>query len=176
MTTPAPITSWRDVDERLGRLRTIDAKSKAIAADIDKRIQELVDEKTARLAPLTAERDELHEAIGTFAAAHRTSLPAGKKSLRLAHGVVGWRKGTPKVRWIVNEADAVGRLRARGHVEVFQVKETIDKSALRELPPTELEHCGVQVVQSTSLYIKLHEEPLVEYPELPVVAAPENAQ
>ena len=75
-----------------------DASINKINADIELQCAKIREKRQADLTRLTAERDAAFETLQSFATENQTELFAKKKSLEMAHGVIGFRTGTPKLK------------------------------------------------------------------------------
>lgn len=75
-----------------------DASINKIQAEIELQCAKIREKRQADLTRLTAERDAAFETLQSFATENQTELFAKKKSLEMAHGVIGFRTGTPKLK------------------------------------------------------------------------------
>jgi phage host-nuclease inhibitor protein Gam len=167
--TPIPtdidsIASWQDVDVGMGVLRRTDAELSRVAIDVDEQIAQLEATKLEQSAPLVARRDRIETAITEYSNAHRAEIKLPAKSVKLTHGVVGWKKAAPKVELAGTEEATIKLLKLRGHTECIRVTEEIDKKKLLDLGSGEARLCGVTITQTERLNIKLNQGKLVEYP------------
>ena len=75
-----------------------DASINKIQAEIELQCAKIREKRQADLTRLTAERDAAFETLQSFATENQAELFAKKKSLEMAHGVIGFRTGTPKLK------------------------------------------------------------------------------
>lgn len=162
------IRTWEDVDVALGILRTVDARTATINADHDVKIQAIQEAKQKAIQPYTDKRDRIAAMLEAFVRANRPTL--GKKpeakSRKLVHGVVGFKKGNPKLVFVQPEEAVKRLLKMRGHLECVVTTEEVKKDAVKALPPTEQALCGVRVDQGEDFYYKLNTDEPVEYPDV----------
>jgi phage host-nuclease inhibitor protein Gam len=81
-----------EADTFLRRMAKIDRKTKWIDDDLIARIAALQASAALRLKKLKQERTELILGLHEFAKYSRRTLFTSKKSVRLSHGTIGWRR------------------------------------------------------------------------------------
>jgi phage host-nuclease inhibitor protein Gam len=158
------IESWEDCDVALGVLRRTDALLTRIAVDLDEEIAKYQQLKMKRAGAPKARRDRVEAQVTEFATTHRDELDPKKKSVKLTHGTIAWKKAKPAVEYAESEEATMRQLKVRGHLQCIRVKEELDKNELAKLPAGEARLCGVVVTQTERLSIKLADDPIVEYP------------
>lgn len=161
--TVTTIATWEGADRALGVLRLIAARLDGVNATFDARIQALQEQKAARAADLLEHRKRIEELLEGFAPGARRSMPATRKSMKLVHGVIGWRKSAAKLKYTTSAKYTMQALKARGHTDCVKVKESIDKAALKKLSDTERAHVGVALVSSEVFFYELNGDPIVDY-------------
>ena len=138
--------SWADADKTLKKIgetaSKIAAKEAAATAKIEQAKATLKRETDA----LVAEKTSLLHDVEEFAKLHKAELTeeAGKKSIVLNHGSLGFRKST-KIK-LVKVAKIVERIKAKGRAfadKHLHIKESPNKEALRKLDDETLESLGV---------------------------------
>ncbi len=168
-TTEAPaavtITTWEQLDGRLGELRIIKSKLDGVSATFDKRIQAVQEKKSAAAKPFLAEAELLEAAVLAFVAKHKADLGDKKKSRKLVHGTVGFRLTTAKVVFVKGEAAAMAALRARGQTQCVIVEESVSKTECKKLPPHEMKLAGIELKRDEAAFYELTDSPIVEYPD-----------
>ena len=75
-----------------------DAGINKISAEIELQCAKIREKHQADLTRLTAERDAAFETLQAFATENKPELFSKKKSLDMAHGTIGFRTGTPKLK------------------------------------------------------------------------------
>jgi phage host-nuclease inhibitor protein Gam len=97
----------------------------------------------------------LWAAVSAYAEAHREALlPADRKSVALAAGVLGWRTGTPKVLIEADEEELMLRLDALGFGRYLRETVELDKAALIADRDRIEGIEGVRVVQDEVLFFR----------------------
>lgn len=155
------ITTWSDCDQTLCQLRILDAKIESVGARHDRIIATAQERKAAELDPLVAERAGLDSQVLTYVGAQSGRLPKGKKSYKLTHGVVGFRKGKAAVV-VADEESTIKALRAQGLLQCIVTKETLEKAELLKLDDVALAACGVTVTRKERAYYELTETVVAE--------------
>jgi len=152
------ITSWPAVDRFLGHMARIDAQADALCADVNRRVQAVKDKATARHIRLAAERAALEAEIEVFAKSHKTDF--GKdRSIRLAHGRVGWR-AAEQIRFTAKVEEIVAALEARGLDLAVMVTKRASKDVLATFDDALLADLGVKRRRVDKFYIDLDEAQL----------------
>ena len=155
-------------DEAFAKYAKADAESAKITADIE----------LGRLAELDAAKTVAFDTLQSFATENQAELFSKKKSLDMAHGVIGFRTGTPKLKTLKGftwasalqlvkeflpsyvrktEEVAKDKLLADRDMEV-KVKDGEDKVKLSH----EMARCGIQVVQDCGIQVVQDETFYVE--------------
>lgn len=156
-----------------------DASINKINADIELQCAKIREKHQAELTRLTAERDSSFEMLQAFATENQTELFSKKKSLDMAHGTIGFRTGTPKLKTLkgFTWASALELVKAfmpssyiRKFEEIAKDKLLADRdledvkiteSGLMEQEVTMKEamaKCGIQVVQEETFYVEPKKE------------------
>lgn len=160
------VATWEDLDRALLALRVTEARISETAAQFDQDIQVAQEGKNKAVAPLTARKERMELLIKEFATANRAALGTNRKSIKLVHGKIGFRKGKPKMVFASTEDHTIRLLKLRGHAECIVVKEEIDKAALKNLPPTEKSLCGITQEQGEAFFYDLVTDPPIVYPDV----------
>jgi len=152
----APVVeSWSDVDRLIHRLARMDTQTASISADVDRDIRALKDKAAGRVALFAAERKAIAGEIEAYAKAHKADF--GKdRSLRLAHGRVGWRAAT-RIRFAAKAEEVIARLKRRGLEVAIMVTERASKEILETFDDKVLAGLGVKRQRSDTFYIELDE-------------------
>ena len=81
-----------------GQYAKADAQINKINAEIELACAKIREKHADKLAALSNERDQAFETLQSFATENRAELFTKKKSLDMAHGTIGFRTGTPKLK------------------------------------------------------------------------------
>lgn len=154
------------------------ASIKKINADIELQCAKIREKRQAELAQLTQESETAFSTLQAYATENHAELFTKKKSLEMAHGTIGFRTGTPKLKTLkgFTWASALELVSAFLPSRYIRRKEEIDKDRLlndRDLEAvaysrpdiTEevsmmeaIERCGMTIVQDESFYVEPKEE------------------
>lgn len=85
-------------DEAFAIYAKADAQSMKIIADIELQCAKIRERYANKLAELEGEKEKAFNTLQAYAIENQTELFAKKKSLEMAHGVIGFRTGTPKLK------------------------------------------------------------------------------
>jgi len=155
--------TWQDCDRLVHLMARTDAQAAVAKAQADERIGRVNAELAEAIAPLAAIRDELAEAVETFASSHRKDF-GGERSMALAHGRVGWRTSPPAVRFLRPADQIVADLEARGMDFAIMVTKRPSKDVLVEQDADLLRELGVRVTQRDDFYVEFAEAAVSEAP------------
>ncbi len=156
-----------------------DASINKINADIELQCAKIREKHQAELTRLTAERDSSFEMLQAFATENQTELFSKKKSLDMAHGTIGFRTGTPKLKTLkgftwasalelvkafmpssyIRKVEEIAKDKLLADRDLEDVK--ITESGLMEQEVTMKEamaKCGIQVVQEETFYVEPKKE------------------
>ena len=151
-----------------------DAESAKITADIELQCAKIREKYAGRLAELDAAKTVAFDTLQSFATENQAELFSKKKSLDMAHGVIGFRTGTPKLKTLKGftwasalqlvkeflpgyvrktEEVAKDKLLADRDMDV-SVKDGAGEVKLSQ----EMTRCGIQVVQDETFYVEPKKE------------------
>ena len=159
------IESWEDADRALLALRVTTAQIEQVSAIYDQRIQEAQEEKSKALKNLQARKERMEEVLEDFSVTNREGL-GRKKSLKLVHGRIGFRKGAARLEFTRDEAHTQRMLKLRNHDDCLHTATEVVKNAVKKLPDSEMQLCGVTLVQEEKYFYELHADPPITYPEV----------
>lgn len=163
------VESWEDCDRALGVLRGLQAELGLIGSDFDERIALLQQQKQRASQALLDRQERIEDLVKGFATKNREgATKKGAKSLKMVHGSVGWKKGNPQITFHKSEEYTLNLVQKRGLDSLTNIKVTLDKSALKKLTPEEQRSLGVSIAQDELFFIKLSDDPTVEYPAVTV--------
>ena len=128
------IETWRDADLALMEIATIEREMNLCVAALEEKINEARAQEHEQIKPLAVQHKALEAALKKFAVHHKDDL-GKRRSRKLTHGIIGWRKGTGKFKtlkgWTWEKVlEKLSRLRM---VRFLRVKEEVDKEALEKL-------------------------------------------
>ena len=83
------------MEEAFGAFAFADAKLQGINAAMDAEITKIRERNAEEIAKFQQQKDDALEVMQTFATENRDELFSKKKSMETAHGVLGFRTGTP---------------------------------------------------------------------------------
>lgn len=171
--------SREQADEAFASYAKAEARINKIQADIELQCAKAREKYQNELAVLTAERDKSFDVLHVFATENQSGLFTKKKSLEMAHGTIGFRTGTPKLKTLkgFTWASALELVKAflpsgyiRQTVEIAKDKLLADRD-LEDVKVTEaglmeqevpmkdaMAKCGIQVVQDETFYVEPKKE------------------
>jgi len=172
---PPAVKNRFEMETLVREISGLKLNEKMLAASLDAEIQAVRDSYETRLGTLTRVLEEKTEAARAWAERNPEEF-GQRKSIDFAHGVIGFRTGTPKLKTVPKwKWDGVlESLRAaRWGAAYIRVKEEINKEQLiadigaRVLSEADLRKAGAQVVREESFFVE---------PKLTRVEAREVAQ
>jgi phage host-nuclease inhibitor protein Gam len=153
-TVPVPATR----EEAVGIVREITElllEERMAKAEMDVEITALKEAYDARLSSISARLGQVMPAIEGWAETNRGDF-AGKKSIDLHHGIVGWRITPPTLKPVKGYtwSSVLDRIRDRAS-EFIRTKEEVDKEKLLAARDNyDLKALGCQVVQVDEFYVE----------------------
>ena len=166
-------------DEAFATYTKSDAQVQKINADIELQCAKIREKYADKLATLTEERDKAFDTLQAFATENQAELFAKKKSLDMAHGTIGFRTGTPKLKTLkgFTWASALNLVKSflpgyiRQTEEIAKDKLLADRESCVQEPGNPLDpgksmyeqmaKCGIQVVQDEAFYVEPKKEEAV---------------
>lgn len=151
-------------DEAFATYAKSDAQVQKINADIELQCAKIREKYADRLATLTAEKEQAFDTLQAFATENQEDLFAKKKSLDMAHGTIGFRTGTPKLKTLkgFTWASALELVKeflpdyVRQTWDIAKDKLLADRDVEEMLP--RMAKCGMQVVQDEAFYVEPKKE------------------
>jgi len=152
-----------------------DASINKIQAEIELQCAKIREKRQADLTRLTAERDAAFETLQSFATENQAELFAKKKSLEMAHGVIGFRTGTPKLKTLkgftwasalelvktflpssyIRKTEEVAKDKLLADRDLEEVDVTVDGMVLQKMTMTAaMAKCGIQVTQEEAFFVE----------------------
>ncbi|KAA6323099.1 hypothetical protein EZS27_027431 [termite gut metagenome] len=152
------------MEEAFGMFAFADAKLQGINATMDAAITKIREKYADDLAKWQAQKDETFDVLQTYASENRDDLFSKKKSMETAHGILGFRTGTPKLKtrkgftW-----GAVLELLKEFNPSYVRMTEEIAKDKLLadrddEDMPELMQKTGIKVEQDETFYVEPKKE------------------
>lgn len=141
-----------------------DASINKINAEIELQLAKLREKKADEITRLSADRDEAFEVLQAYAMENQAELFVKKKSLEMAHGTIGFRTGTPKLKTFkgFTWASALELVKnflpdyIRTSEEIAKDKMLADRDVDGMLAT--MQKCGIGVVQDETFYVEPKKE------------------
>lgn len=151
-------------DEAFATYAKADAQAAKITADIELQCAKIREKYASKLAELDAEKTKAFDTLQSFATENQAELFTKKKSLDMAHGTIGFRTGTPKLKTLkgFTWASALQLVKEflpgyiRQTEEIAKDKLLADRDT-EEMTPR-MKKCGIQVVQDETFYVEPKKE------------------
>lgn len=151
-------------DEAFATYAKSDAQLQKINADIELQCAKYREKYADKIATLSEERDKAFDTLQAFATENQAELFTKKKSLDMAHGVIGFRTGTPKLKTLkgFTWASALELVKeflpdyVRQTWDIAKDKLLADRDAEEML--SRMAKCGMQVVQDEAFYVEPKKE------------------
>jgi phage host-nuclease inhibitor protein Gam len=154
-------------EDALSQYATSDAELQKINATMDLQLTAIRERYADRISTLTDNRERSFDLIQTYALERKDQLFTHRKSIETAHGIIGFRTGTPKLRTLKGFTwPAVANLLKEflpDHLRVIEepAKDRLiadrDNPQVAELFPK----CGIRVTQDESFFIDLKKEEII---------------
>lgn len=167
-------------DEAFATYAKSDAQIQKINAEIELQCAKIREKYADKLATLGAEKDKAFDVLQSFATENQAELFTKKKSLDMAHGTIGFRTGTPKLKTLKGFTWASALQLAKKFLPLTYIRQTeeIAKDKLladrdlkevavydtptgdpREITMREaMAACGIQVAQDETFYVEPKKE------------------
>lgn len=167
-------------DEAFATYAKSDAQIQKINAEIELQCAKIREKYADKLATLGAEKDKAFDVLQSFATENQAELFTKKKSLDMAHGTIGFRTGTPKLKTLKGFTWASALQLAKKFLPITYIRQTeeIAKDKLladrdmkevavydtptgdpREVTMREaMAACGIQVAQDETFYVEPKKE------------------
>ena len=137
------LSDWGDVDRLLEAMGRMDLQIAGIEAEMGEALYDLVERYAAELTAMREHRAVLENSVSAFCQARKNEF-AMKRSMQLTFGRIGFRVAesieVPKGM----EDVVIATLRRLGWDECIEIKEKVDKNALKKLSDLDLARCGAR--------------------------------
>ncbi len=156
--------SQEQANEAFASYAKADAQIQKINAEIELQCARIREKQADRLSQLDAEREQAFDVLQAFAVENQAELFAKKKSLDMAHGTIGFRTGTPKLKTLkgFTWASVLQMVReflpgyVRTSEEVAKDKLLADRD--EEGMSDKMAKCGITVTQDETFYVEPKKE------------------
>ena len=167
-------------DEAFATYAKSDAQIQKINAEIELQCAKIREKYADKLAALVEDREKSFDVLQSFATENQAELFSKKKSLDMAHGTIGFRTGTPKLKTLKGFTWASALQLARKFLPITYIRQTEEIAKDRLLADRELEEVevydtptgdprsvamkeamavvGIQVVQDETFYVEPKKE------------------
>ena len=167
-------------DEAFATYAKSDAQIQKINAEIELQCAKIREKYADKLATLGAEKDSAFDVLQSFATENQAELFTKKKSLDMAHGTIGFRTGTPKLKTLKGFTWASALQLAKKFLPFTYIRQTEEIAKDRLLADRDLKEvavydtptgdprevtmreamaaCGIQVVQDETFYVEPKKE------------------
>lgn len=156
--------SREQADQAFADFAAADARCQNLTSKMDIEITRIREKYADRLAELDARKSEAFDLMQAYALENKDELFSKKKSVESAHGVFGFRTGTPKLKNLKGFTwAAVTNLVKELLPSYIRTSEELAKDKLladRDVPEVAeyFPKIGVQVVQEETFYVEPKKE------------------
>ena len=167
-------------DEAFATYAKSDAQIQKIQAEIELQCAKVREKYADKLAVLGDARENAFDVLQSFAMENQAELFVKKKSLEMAHGTIGFRTGTPKLKTLKGFTWASALQLAKKFLPMTYIRQTEEIAKARLLADREMSEvgvydtptgdvrlvtmkeamavCGIQVVQDETFYVEPKKE------------------
>lgn len=165
-------------DEAFATYAKSDAQIQKINAEIELQCAKIREKYADKLTVLTTEKDAAFDTLQSFATENQAELFTKKKSLDMAHGTIGFRTGTPKLKTLKGFTwESAKTLVKKFLPDYIRTSEEIAKDKLLadrdgnvrmecsdSTTPEDvtlksaMAECGIQVIQDETFYVEPKKE------------------
>ena len=156
--------SREQADAAFAQYAKASAQSEKITAEIELQCAKIREKYATQLGQLETERDAAFDVLQSFAMENQAELFTKKKSLEMAHGVIGFRTGTPKLKTLkgFTWASALQLVKEflPSHIRTTEeiAKDKLLADREEEKMAEKMAKCGIQVVQEETFYVEPKKE------------------
>ena len=167
-------------DEAFATYAKSDAQIQKINAEIELQCAKIREKYANKLAELEGEKEKAFDVLQAYATENQAELFTKKKSLDMAHGTIGFRTGTPKLKTLKGFTWASALQLAKKFLPFTYIRQTEEIAKDRLLADRDLKEvaiydtptgdarevtmreamaaCGIQVVQDETFYVEPKKE------------------
>lgn len=156
--------SQEQANEAFATYAKADAQIAKINADIELQCAKIREKRADELTRLGEERERSFDTLQAYAVENQAELFSKKKSLDMAHGTIGFRTGTPKLKTLKGFTWAAALQMVKEYLPNFiRTSEEIAKDKLLAERDTEgmsasMAKCGITVTQDETFYVEPKKE------------------
>ncbi|MEM5788858.1 MAG: host-nuclease inhibitor Gam family protein [Syntrophobacteraceae bacterium] len=140
------VTTWLDVENALEQIGLLDLESSEVTSTLGRKLYDVLGEHSKRLNELAAERACLETAIQSFCLQNKSEF-AKKRSRQMQFGRIAFRVAERIEIPDSLQAAVIATLKKFGFTDCIEIKERLDRAALKKLSDTDLARCGVKRVR-----------------------------
>ena len=151
-------------EEAFGIYAKTDAQIEKINAEIDLQCAKIREKYQQKLGELACDRECAFDTLQTYATENQAELFAKKKSLDMAHGTIGFRTGTPKLKTLKGFTWASALQLVKEFLPDF-IRKTEEIAKDKMLADREcdgmiekLSKCGITVAQDETFFVEPKKE------------------
>jgi phage host-nuclease inhibitor protein Gam len=140
------------------------ARADKLTAEIELQCAKIREKHASELTTLNDEKEAAFDVLQSYATENQGELFVKKKSLEMAHGTIGFRTGTPKLKTLkgFTWASALNLVKEFLPGFVRTVEEIAKDKMLAERDADEMaekmSQCGITVVQDETFYVEPKKE------------------
>ena len=157
--TEPQLKSWEEVDECLKVMSDAENQLSVITAEMNAAIAEAKKEAEEKAAQFKEMIKQNEGKIKEFTTIRKEDLKG--KSRQLTFGTVGFRQST-KLLLPSDTAEVILKLRENGMADCINVKETINKDAVKSYPEEDILKIGGYLQRSDSFWYETDKDSLAE--------------
>lgn len=165
-------------DQAFAEYAKADASINKINAEIELQLAKIREKRQAELTVLVQQRDQAFDTLQAFAIENQSELFSKKKSLEMAHGTIGFRTGTPKLKTMkgftweaaktlvkkflpdyIRTSEEIAKDKLLADRELEEVEFVDSDITKRNMPMSQaMSECGILVVQDETFYVEPKKE------------------
>lgn len=156
--------SQEQANEAFASYAKADASIQKMNAEIELQCAKIREKYADKISTLEKEREESFDVLQAFAVENQAELFSKKKSMEMAHGTIGFRTGTPKLKTLKGFTWASALQLVKEFLPSFvRTSEEIAKDKLLAERETEgmfeqMAKCGITVAQDETFYVEPKKE------------------
>lgn len=165
-------------EEAFGKYAKADAQIEKINAEIDLQCAKIREKYQQKLGELACDRECAFDTLQAFATENQSELFTKKKSLDMAHGTIGFRTGTPKLKTLkgftwasaltlvkkfmpgyVRTSEEIAKDKLLADRELETVEFIENEITCKQVPMSKaMAECGIVVAQDETFYVEPKKE------------------
>lgn len=137
------IGSWTDVDRALERIGILELETGERCSSLGRKLYELLGEYSQELKEISEEKKAVEAAVESFCLLNKAEFTK-KRSKQFHYGKIAFRTAERiEVPDDLEEA-VISTLKKLGYAECIEIRERLDKNALKKLSDGDLVRCGIR--------------------------------